>query len=249
MDDNWTLSSLDDDAWKEMFNDDLERERWQTNFGKDAESAEKASYWRDMVQGIEPSVAAIYNKQGLTPYEIGDFHDAGISDYQEILGWKRVSADPAIATAFKEKGVNPETYEKWSKIGVQDPDMMIRFAEDLKIDLSHLERFVSPLVDKELITLQDVPKWLENGVKLEELASWVSQGFKYPSLVKAWKMLRMKPADAKEWEKVVAYPREAARWIQAGYFKANDVAGLIKQGYTSPEQIEAESENVIIKTR
>lgn len=248
MADDYRMESPDDAAWGEFFSDEIDRERWQTNFGKDSEAAEAAAYWRDMLPGIEPSVAAVYKKQGLNVYDVGNFHSAGINDYQEILGWHRVKAQPEVALAFKEKGVNPDTYEKWSKIGVQDPDVMIRFSEDLKIDLNQLEKYAQPLLDQKLIELQDIPKWLEAGVALQELQSWVEQGFKYPSLVKAWKSLRMKPDDAKKWEETVIYPREAAKWIGGGYKNVEDVAGLIKQGYTSPEEIAAEAENVVIKT-
>jgi hypothetical protein len=249
MADDFKLESPDDAAWGEFFPDDeIDRERWQTNFGKNAEAAEEAAYWRDMIPGIEPSVAAIYHKQKLNPYDIQGYHEAGIQDYKEVLGWHRVQAQPEVATAFKEKGVNPDTYEKWAKIGVQDPDVMIRFSEDLKIDLENLSKYVQPLVNKELIELTDVPKWLEAGVVLQELASWLEAGFKYPSLVKAWKALHMKPADAKEWEEVVVYPREAARWIGAGYRNVKDVSGLIKQGYASPEELEAEAANLIVKS-
>jgi len=245
--DDYTPENPDDSVWKDMFADELDRERWRTNFGKDSEAAEHAAYWRDLVPGIEPSVAAIYKKEGLTPYEIGDFHQAGIQDFKEVLGWRRVNAQPEVALAFKEKGVNPDTYEKWAKMGVNDPDTMIRFSEDLKIDLTHLERYVRPLIDKELIDLPEVPKWLEAGVTLQELGEWLESGFKYPSIVKAWKTLRMKAADAKRWEELVQFPRNASAWIGAGYNNVEDVAGLIKSGYTSPEMIEAEVDNVVMK--
>jgi len=244
---NWTPENPDDSLWGEMFSDELDRERWRTNFGKDSEAAEAAAYWRDLVPGIEPSVAAIYKKEGLTPYEIGDYQQAGITDYKELLSWKKVNAQPEVALAFKEKGVDAGTYEKWAKIGVQDPDTMLKFSEDLKIDLSHLERYVRPLLDKEMLQLQDVPKWLEAGITLQELEGWLSAGFKYPSLVKAWKQLRMKPVDAREWEDTVRYPREAAKWISAGYHDVKDVKNFMKMGYRGPEDIEAEVQNVMVK--
>jgi hypothetical protein len=202
-----------------------------------------------MVPGIEPSVAAIYQKQNMTPYEIQDFNQVGIQDYKEVLGWKRVNAQPEVASAFKEKGVSYDSYEKWAKIGVQDPDIMLQFSEDYKLDIGNLERFVQPLVDKELIELKDVPKWLEAGVDLREMGGWLEAGFKYPMLVKAWKALHMKPEDAKKWEQVVIYPREAARWIGAGYNNIDDVKGLIKQGYTSPEDLQVEADNLYVKLK
>lgn len=247
--DKWELTNPSDDIWGEMFSDELDRERWRTNFGKDSEAAETASYWRDLVPGIEPSVAAIYHKEGMTPYEIGDYNQAGITDFKELLAWKRANAQPEVALAFKEKGINPDAYSKWVKIGVNDPDIMIKFSEDYKLELNQLEKYVKPLVDKELLTLQDIPKWLENGIPLQELQSWLDAGFKYPSLVKAWKALHMKPEDAKEWEKVVIYPREAARWIGAGYNNIEDIKGLIKQGYTSPEDLQAEADNLYVKLK
>lgn len=246
-DEIWRPENPDDGIWNEMFSDEIDRERWRTNFGKDSEAAETASYWRDMVQGIEPSVAAIYHKEGLNPYDVTDYTNAGITDYKELLSWRRANAQPEIAQAFKEKGIDPDTYSKWAKIGVSDPDTMIRFSEDFKIDLKNLEQFVKPLVDKELIELNEVPKWLEAGVDVRELESWLSAGFKYPSIVKSWKQLRMKPEDAKEWERVVQYPRNAAQWLAGGYKNSKDVEGLIKQGYQSPEEIEAESENLVMK--
>lgn len=249
MADDYVPENPDDSAWNEMFADELDRERWRTNFGKDSEAAEHAAYWRDLVPGIEPSVAAIYKKEGLTPYEIGDYQQAGIQDYKELLSWKRVNAQPEVALAFKEKGINAETYSKWAKMGVNDPDMMIRFSEDFKIDLSHLERFVRPLLDKELLELAEVPKWLENGIDLREIGSWLEAGFKYASLAAAWKKLRFKPADAKEWERVLVHPTAAARWIGSGYRNIKDIEGLIKMGYSTPEDIDAEVENVMIKTK
>jgi hypothetical protein len=247
MADEYTMESPDTAAWNEFFADEIDRERWQTNFGKDSDAAEEAAYWRDMVPGIEPSVAAVYKKQGLNVYDVGNYHTAGITDYKEVLGWHGVNAQPEVALAFREKGVNSDTYAKWSKIGIQDPDTMIKFSEDYKLDLTQLEKFVRPLLDSKALELADVPKWLEAGVVLQELQSWLDAGFKYPSLVKAWKSLRMKPDDAKKWEEVVIYPREAARWIGAGYKNVEDVAGLIKQGYHSPEEIDAEAENLVVK--
>jgi hypothetical protein len=246
-DEVWRPENPDDGIWNEMFSDEIDRERWRTNFGKDGDAAETASYWRDMLPGIEPSVAAIYHKNGLNVYDVSDYQNGGIQDYKEVLGWHRVKATPEVATAFKEKGIDPDTYDKWAKIGVNDPDTMIRFSEDFKIDLKNLEQFVKPLVDKELIELKEVPKWLEAGVDVRELESWLNAGFKYPSIVKAWKQLRMKPEDAKEWERVVHYPRDAAQWLAGGYKDVKDVEGLIKQGYASPEEIAAEAENLVMK--
>jgi len=246
-DEVWRPENPDEGVWNEMFADEIDRERWRTNFGKDSEAAETAAYWRDMVQGIEPSVAATYHKNGLNVYDINDYQQAGITDFKEVLGWHRVKAQPEVATAFKEKGIDFDTYEKWAKIGVSDPDIMIRFSEDFKIDLKNLEQFVKPLVDKELIELKEVPKWLEAGIDVREIGNWLEQGFKYPSIIRAWKQLRMKPEDAKEWERVVHYPRDAAQWLAGGYKNVKDVEGLIKQGYQSPEEIEAESENLVMK--
>jgi hypothetical protein len=246
-DNNWTLSSLDDESWNSFFQDEIDRERWRTNFGNDSEAAEKAAYWRDMIQGIEPSVAAIYQKQGLNPYDVSDYAQGGIQDYKDVLSWHRVKATPDVASAFHQKGVNADAYEKWAKLGVSDPDTMIRFSEDLKLDLGQLEKFVQPLLKREDFQLNDLPQWLEAGIELREIKSWLEAGHRYPQFCKAWKALHMTPEDAKEWERVVVYPREAAKWIAAGYTNAKDVEGLRKQGYLDPEQIEAEAENVVMK--
>ena len=249
MADDWNISNEDDNAWGEFFPDELDRERWKTNFGKDKDSAETASYWRDMVPGIEPSVATIYNKEKMTPYEIQDFHSAGITDYKEVLGWRRVNAQPTVATAFKEKGVNAETYEKWAKLGISEPDTMLRFSEDMKIDPSHLEKFIKPLVDEEKLELAEVPRWLEAGVELREIGDWIEAGIKYASLAAAWKKLHFQPKDAKEWERVLVHPTAAADWLAAGYKDIKDIASLIKQGYSTPKDVESEVNNVVFKMK
>jgi hypothetical protein len=248
MADDWKLTPEDESAWQEFFPDELDRERWRTNFGKDPVAAEDAAYWRDMVPGIEPSIAAIYKKEGMSVYDVGDWQQAEFNDYKEVLGWKRVNATPEVAMAFKAKGVNHDTYEKWAKIGIDNPDVMLKFSEDMKLGIGDLERHIKPLIDSEKLELNELPKWLEAGIPIQEIGSWVDADFKYPSIVKAWKMLHFKPAEAREWEKVVNFPREAAKWIGAGYRNIDDVKGLIKQGYTSPEQIEAEVENVMVKS-
>ena len=243
----WKPTNPDDDVWGEMFEDELDRERWRTNFGQDSEAAESASYWRDMLPGVEPSVAAIYKKEGLNPYDVTDYTNAGLQDYKEILGWKRVNAQPEIAAAFKEKGVDAETYAEWSKIGVQDPDMMIRFSEDFKIDIKQLEQFVKPLVDKEMIKINEVPKWLSAGFNVREIEGWVAQGFKYAYVAAGWKSLRFKPEDAAEWSKVLQRPQKAAAWLAGGYKDIKDIEGLIKMGYESPDEISREAEDLVVK--
>lgn len=248
-DEAWKPESPDDSAWNEFFDDEIDRERWRTNFGKESEAAEDAAYWRDLVPGIEPSVAAIYKKEGLNPYDVTDYKNAGIEDYKEVLGWHRVKAQPETATVFKQKGINPDSYSRWAKVGVQDPDTLVRLSDEFKVDVNHLDKYVKPLVDKELIELKDLPKWLEAGVDLRELNTWLEAGFRYPSIVKAWKALRLKPEEAKKWEEVVTYPREAAKWIASGYKNLRDVKGLIKQGYNSPEDIEREAEDLVMKVK
>lgn len=247
--DNWNISSEDDNAWGEMFSDELDRNRWQTNFGKTAENAEQSAYWRDMVPNIEPSVASIYHKEGLTPYEITDYHTAGITDYKDILNWKRANAQPETASAFKEKGINPENYKNWASVGVTDVNQVVHFGEDLKIDFKQLEQFVKPLIDKELITLSEVPNWITNGFDIREIGPWLDAGFKYSSIAAGWRKLRFKPEEAIKWAEVLQRPSEAAKWLAGGYKKIEDIQGLIKQGYESPEEIEDEAENVVIKTK
>jgi hypothetical protein len=245
---NWKPSSPDDDLWAEMFQDPIDLERWRTNFGQEGEAAETASYWRDMVPSIEPSVAAIYHKEGLNPYDVTDYTNAGITDYKELLSWHRVKATPEVVSSFKQKGISPDSYAQWAKIGVQDPDTLVRLADEFKVEPAHLEKIVKPLVDKNLLELKDLPKWLEAGVNLRELSLWLESGFKYPSIVKAWKALRLRPEEAKKWEQVVTYPREAAKWLAAGYKNIKDVKGLRKQGYLSPEDIEREAEDLVVKS-
>ncbi|MFA5031201.1 MAG: hypothetical protein WC495_06475 [Patescibacteria group bacterium] len=247
-DEAWKPTNPNDDMWAEMFDDDIDRERWRTNFGQEGEAAENAAYWRDMVPSIEPSVAAIYHKEGLNPYDVTDYTNAGITDYKELLSWHRVKATPEVVSAFKEKGVTPDSYSQWAKIGVQDPNTLVRLADEFKVEPAHLEKFIKPLVDKELISLQDVPKWLEKGFHVREIGNWLENNFKYPSIAFAWKSLRFKPEVAIKWERVLHRPEKAAIWLAGGYKNIKEIEGLIKQGYESPEEMEREAENLIVKT-
>jgi len=245
--DDWKMENPDDGAWNEFFSDEIDRERWRTNFGKDSNAAEDAAYWRDLVPGIEPSVAAVYKKEGMTPYEIQDFNQAGFQDFKEVLGWRRVNAQPEVAMAFKAKGVNHDTYEKWAKIGVDNPDVMLKFSEDMKLGVGDLERHIKPLIDAEKLELNEIPRWLEAGIPIQEIGNWVNAGMKYASLAAAWKKLHFKPNDAKEWERVLVHPTAAASWLAAGYKDIKDIEGLIRQGYKNPEDIEREVENTVVK--
>lgn len=236
-----------EEAWAEFFSDEIDRERWRTNFGVDKEAAENAAYWRDLSPGIEPSIAKIYHSKGITPYNIGDWQLAGFDDYKEILGWHNIQAQPSVAAAFKAKGINPDAYEKWSKVGVSDPDTMIRFSEDFKLSISQLERFIKPLLDDKKIELNEVPRWLEKGFQIHEVGEWIRANFKYPSLAAAWKMLHFKPTEAIEWSKTFTHPGDASKWIAAGYKDLEEIKSLINQGYTTPESLESEIENVVVK--
>jgi len=238
-----------DESWNEFFTDEIDRERWQANFGKDAEAAESAAYYRDMVPGIEPSIASVYHKQGLNPYDINDWNEAGINDYKEVLNWHKAGAKPEVATAFKQKGLDHEAFTEWSKLGINNIDMLLHFSEDLKIDARAIAKFIKPLIDDKKIEIENVPAWIEAGIPPQEMGEWLNQGFKYPSVVAAWKQLKMNAETATEWVKVVTYPREAAKWLLGGYTNLEDIEGFIKNGYTSPEDIESELEEVTVKMK
>jgi hypothetical protein len=115
------------------------------------------------------------------------------------------------------------------------------------LDVTELEKYIQPLLTSGDLDLNSLPQWLDAGVNLREIKTWLDAGFKYASVVKAWKSLRMNPEDAAAWQKIVIRPAVAANWIGAGYHDLKDVEAFLKQGYSSPEEIEQEAEDVVIK--
>jgi hypothetical protein len=98
-----------------------------------------------------------------------------------------------------------------------------------------------------LLELRDLPKWLAKGFHIREIGNWLENNFKYPSIAAAWKILKFKPEVAIKWERVLHRPERAAIWLAGGYKNIKDIEGLIKQGYESPEEVEQEAENLVVK--
>lgn len=231
--------------WNEFFQDEIEKERWKANFQK--EGPEVAVQYKTLLPNLEPSIANYYHKMGMDAYAIQDWMDQGFSDYKEILQWHKNEANPEIAISFKAKGITPETYLKWSKMGICDVESMLYFYEKHKLDPEDIEKYIKPHVDIGKFEYFNLPNWLELEIPIEEVGEWLKRGFELPEEVFGWKALKLDASDAKKWKEVCGTPEAALPWIIGGYDDIINVKNFIVAGYNTPEELNQAIGNLDVK--